>query len=477
MVAQLWRVRLARRRRETDCEAASSKPGGPRAFHGGHLRAGRRRYLRRSRCAALVRDHVRLEKRPRTLEATTERLHDDVWELRDSEERYRSLVEGQDDLIYRRDDQRPPDLCERRFRASSPGGRRRRSSAPSTSCPSARPAAQARRGRLGSYDQAVETSAGTRWISWVETPVHRRPGGTRDPGRRPRRHRPAADRGRVGGGAAARRSRQRGQVALPGHRQPRDPHAAQRRARHGRPAARHRASTRAAHLCPRGQDLGRGAALDHRGDPRLLARSKPASWSSRTSPSICSSLVEGTVELLAPRAQGKDIEIASYIAPDVAPRLMGDAARLRQVLNNLAGNAVKFTDDGRRRRLACTADGDASLLPSRDTGIGIPADRVGGIFDEFEQVDGTASQPACRHRARPGDLPPPRRAGMGGEITVTSEPGRGSVFSFRPAVREGAGRRAGPLDRRRRCRADRADRLGLALRGAVPARAGLRTRA
>ena len=57
-------------------------------------------------------------------------------------------------------------------------------------------------------------------------------------------------------------------------------------------------------------------------------------------------LIEGVVELVAPRAQGKGIEVAAHVAPDVPARLVGDAARLRQILINLAGNAVKYTDRG-----------------------------------------------------------------------------------------------------------------------------------
>ncbi|CAH1652175.1 Histidine kinase [Hyphomicrobiales bacterium] len=139
-------------------------------------------------------------------------------------------------------------------------------------------------------------------------------------------------------------------------------------------------------------------------------------------------LVESVVELLAPRAQGKNVEIATYIAEDVPARIMGDADRLRQVLMNLAGNAVKFTDKGGVGIRAELAGEGRLRLSILDTGTGIPTSRLQDIFGEFEQVD----EPTGRRHGGTGlGLAISRRIaeGMNGAITVESVLGRGSTFS------------------------------------------------
>lgn len=102
-------------------------------------------------------------------------------------------------------------------------------------------------------------------------------------------------------------------------------------------------------------------------------------------------LVEGVVELLAPRAQGKGLDIASFIAADLPTRVVGDAARLRQVLLNLAGNAVKFTSAG-GVGLRVTKSEDKLEFAVIDTGPGIPEQGRQAIFAEFEQGDGSTTR-------------------------------------------------------------------------------------
>ena len=105
-------------------------------------------------------------------------------------------------------------------------------------------------------------------------------------------------------------------------------------------------------------------------------------------------LVEGVAELLAPRAQGKDLEIATTIAADVPRSVTGDPVRLRQILLNLAGNAVKFTETGGVGIRVLVADGETSLLRFEiaDTGPGVPADRRAAIFEDFEQADSSTTR-------------------------------------------------------------------------------------
>lgn len=140
-------------------------------------------------------------------------------------------------------------------------------------------------------------------------------------------------------------------------------------------------------------------------------------------------LVEGVVELLGPRAHAKSLDIMAAIAPDVPERLVGDATRLRQVLLNLAGNAVKFTETG---GVSVTADrdGDHLILAVRDTGPGIAPADVDRIFGEFEQGETTFAR---RHAGTGLGLAISRRivARMGGTLSVATEPGEGSTFTAR----------------------------------------------
>ena len=97
-------------------------------------------------------------------------------------------------------------------------------------------------------------------------------------------------------------------------------------------------------------------------------------------------LVESVVELLAPRAHEKGLEIASFVAPDVPVEAIGDAARLRQVLLNLGGNAVKFTERG-GVGLRVVRQARALMISVTDTGPGVPFERRDAIFEDFEQGD------------------------------------------------------------------------------------------
>lgn len=142
-------------------------------------------------------------------------------------------------------------------------------------------------------------------------------------------------------------------------------------------------------------------------------------------------LVEGVVELLAPRAQGKGLEIASAIAADVPENVRGDAQRLRQVLLNLAGNAVKFTHAG-GVGLRVVRQPDSRLLFSvTDTGPGVPAAQRALIFQEFEQGDQSGAQGG----AGLGLAISTRLVrAMGGVLRLDSPPGGGAVFVFAIAL-------------------------------------------
>jgi signal transduction histidine kinase/CheY-like chemotaxis protein len=140
-------------------------------------------------------------------------------------------------------------------------------------------------------------------------------------------------------------------------------------------------------------------------------------------------LTEGVVELLAPRAQSKGIEVAVSFSA-AAPRFVrADGLRLRQVLTNLAGNAVKFTDAGGVCVAVERASGGGARFSVIDTGPGVPADRRTAIFDSFEQGDGSHAR---RFAGAGLGLTISRELVrlMGGELTLADNPEGGSIFAF-----------------------------------------------
>lgn len=143
--------------------------------------------------------------------------------------------------------------------------------------------------------------------------------------------------------------------------------------------------------------------------------------------------VEFVVGLMSSKAAAKGLDFVCRIRPEVPARLRGDAGRIRQILSNLVGNAVKFTDAGEVVIDVSAAErpGADTLLrfEVRDTGIGIPAHRLAGLFQAFTQVDSSMTR---RYGGTGLGLAISRRLArlMGGEISVESEEGKGSTFRF-----------------------------------------------
>ncbi len=138
--------------------------------------------------------------------------------------------------------------------------------------------------------------------------------------------------------------------------------------------------------------------------------------------------VEEAVELLGPRAQAKGLEIGGYVDERLPARVVGDAARLRQVLFNLAGNAIKFTERGGVSIIVePTAELEAIAIVVHDTGIGISPEDQARIFLEFEQADGGSTR---KFGGTGLGLTISKRIieGMGGSIAVESLPGQGATF-------------------------------------------------
>ena len=144
-------------------------------------------------------------------------------------------------------------------------------------------------------------------------------------------------------------------------------------------------------------------------------------------------LLEDTLRALAVRAQQKGLELACHVAPEVPDSLVGDAERLRRIVVNLVGNAIKFTESGEVVLNASlesrTNEGVVLHFSVTDTGIGIPREKQKAIFEAFAQGDASTTRKyggtglGLSISSQLSEL-------MGGRIWLESEPGRGSAFHF-----------------------------------------------
>ncbi len=139
------------------------------------------------------------------------------------------------------------------------------------------------------------------------------------------------------------------------------------------------------------------------------------------------SLIEDLIVPLAARAQEKRVEFVCDIDPSTPAVVHGDPVRLRQIIVNLVGNAVKFTNSGEIVVRIGPVDGTTICFAVADTGIGIPAERIDDIFTQFMQVDSSTTR---RFGGTGLGLTITKQLAvmMGGDVTVTSEAGRGSTF-------------------------------------------------
>ena len=145
------------------------------------------------------------------------------------------------------------------------------------------------------------------------------------------------------------------------------------------------------------------------------------------------SLLDEFVAIIGLKACEKNVELSCSVTPDVPPNLRGDPGRLRQILTNLTGNAIKFTSQGSVNIHISleseTPDAVLVCFSVRDTGIGIPAEKIGKLFAKFSQVDSSTTRTyggtglGLAISKQLSEL-------MGGEIGVSSEVGKGSEFWF-----------------------------------------------
>ncbi len=153
-------------------------------------------------------------------------------------------------------------------------------------------------------------------------------------------------------------------------------------------------------------------------------------------------MLKDTLKTLAARADQKGTEVSMRVSPNVPTALVGDPTRLRQIIVNLVGNSIKFTDQG---RVVVDAELESLATPEEvrlhisvsDNGIGIPAEKQQVIFEPFAQADGSTTR---RFGGTGLGLPISRQLVelMGGRMWLESEVGKGSTFHFTCVFRKGA---------------------------------------
>jgi PAS domain S-box-containing protein len=367
----------------------------------------------------------------RALEARVEELSDKNWELREAEERARSLLEAQGDLIVRRDSEGRITYANDAFCALA--GKERAALigqvVPLAVLDQSQVTVLTDATRV--HDQKIANNTncatGARWIAWREVAV-RAEDGTEVQGV----GRDVTD--RVEAERAFETARDQAETA-------------------NRAKSRFLAMVSHEIRTPLNGILGMADLLLDTGlSPEQITYATAAKTSGETllslieeildfskieagkldldaRPFALGALVEETVELLAPRAQAKGIEIASFVDERLPVTVVGDCARLRQVLLNLAGNAIKFTETGGVAVIVEPGEHDNEIqFQVRDTGIGLKLDDQQRIFLDFEQADGTSTR---KFGGTGLGLAISKRIveRMDGRIAVESAPGSGATFS------------------------------------------------
>jgi signal transduction histidine kinase/DNA-binding response OmpR family regulator len=382
-------------------------------------------------CLALATQSFRmrmLHRKVRQIALHNEALIDRNWELKEAEERARGLFESQSDLVVRRDAEQRITFANEAFCTLAKKSRDELvGSVFSLTVLEQGDAAVASDGTRV-HDQKIASSLGPRWIAWREVLV-------RVDANRP------AELQSVGRDVTDRTETEHALGEARDHA-----NAANRAKSRFLAMASHEIRT------PLNGIIGMSGllldtpltaeqttyvrAVKTSGDALLLLISELLDFSKieagkidlEQRPFALAAMIEEITELLAPRAQARNLEIAAYVDDRLPAEVVGDAARLRQVLLNLAGNAIKFTSSGGVALIV-----EPGIWPNeisflvRDTGIGIAPEAQERIFREFEQADeGTVRQYGGTGLGLSISERIVKR--MGGRVTLESTPGRGSTF-------------------------------------------------
>src|SRR5438552_805146 len=383
-------------------------------------------------CVALATLSIRLRllhRKLRKIVAHNETMADRNWELQEAESRARSLFESQGDLIVLRDAEGRITFANDAYCELARTPREKLIGSPATLDVIEQGDTALEPSGTRVHDQKIETALGPRWIAWREGLVRNDAGGP-------------AEMQSVGRDVTDRTESER---ALSEARDLAD--AANRAKSRFLAMASHEIRT------PLNGIIGMsGLLLDTQlpqeqatyaravktsGDALMALIEELLDYSKieagkidlEARPFALATLIEDITELLAPRAQAKQIEIAAYIDDRLPRDVVGDAARLRQVLLNLTGNAIKFTSTGGVALIVEPGiwPGEISFLV-HDTGIGIAPDARERIFREFEQADeGTARNYGGTGLGLSISERIVKR--MGGRITLESQRGAGSTFA------------------------------------------------
>jgi len=359
-----------------------------------------------------------------------EELADFTWELKEAEARAVSLLEAQGDLIVRRDSEGRITYANDAFcaRAAQPRETLLGTTAALNVIEHGEVTVLADGTRV--HDQRIDTSDGPRWLAWRETVVWVGESGTgevqsvgRDVTERTETGRALAEARDAAEAASRAKSRF---LAMVSHeiRTPLNGIIGMTDLLLDTPLT----AEQTAYL--KATKASGDALLALIEDILDFSKIEAGRLELEAKPLALMPLVEETVELLGPRAQEKGIEIACDVDERLPEMVVGDASRLRQVLLNLAGNAIKFTQSG-----GVSVVVERGAVPNeivfavRDTGIGIAPEQQARIFLEFEQADGGVGR---KFGGSGLGLAISRRIveAMGGSIAVESTPGHGSTFRF-----------------------------------------------